>query len=177
MKIGLFYGSTTCYTEMVAEKIQQNLGAELVELHNIKDVNLQETCHYDILILGISTWDYGQLQEDWESHWQQVSELDLSGKIVALYGMGDQVGYAQWYQDALGMLHEHLLPTGCYFIGYWPNQGYEFEGSKALTDDQSHFVGLALDDENQYDLTDNRINQWTSQLLDEIEKIVSSSES
>lgn len=38
MKIGLFYGSSTCYTEMAAEKIREILGEDLVDLHNLKDV-------------------------------------------------------------------------------------------------------------------------------------------
>ena len=173
MKIGLFYGSTTCYTEMAAEKIQAALGEELVELNNIKDISLTESEKYDIIIFGISTWDYGELQEDWESHWGTAGDLNLSGKIVALYGMGDQVGYAEWFQDALGMLHEQLTPTDCHFIGYWPNSGYEFKASKALTDDQSQFVGLSIDDENQYDITEQRIDQWTTQLLEEIEALLS----
>lgn len=173
MKIGLFYGSTTCYTEMAAEKIQAALGEDLVELNNIKDIPLANTENYDILIFGISTWDYGELQEDWESHWAETADLNLAGKIVALYGMGDQVGYAEWFQDALGMLHEHLLPSGCHFIGNWPNQGYEFTASKALTDDQQYFVGLSIDDENQYEQTEQRIEQWTTQLLNEIEALLS----
>jgi flavodoxin II len=172
MKIGLFYGSTTCYTEMAAEKIQASLGEELVELINIKDCSLDECLNYDILIMGISTWDYGELQEDWESKWQDVANLNLSGKVVALYGMGDQVGYSEWYQDALGMLHEQLLETGCHIIGFWPNQGYEFTASKALTNNNSQFVGLAIDDENQYQETDTRIEQWTNQILDELEQIL-----
>lgn len=172
MKIGLFYGSTTCYTEMAAEKIQAALGEDLIELNNIKDISLTESEKYDILIFGISTWDYGELQEDWESHWQEAGNLNLSGKIIALYGMGDQVGYAEWFQDALGMLHEQLTPTGCHFIGYWPNIGYEFKASKALTADETQFVGLSIDDENQYDITEQRIEQWTNQLLDEIEAIL-----
>lgn len=172
MKIGLFYGSTTCYTEIAAEKIQTALGEDLVEMHNIKDVALAEAENFDIIIFGISTWDYGELQEDWESHWEQVSDLNLNGKILALYGMGDQIGYTEWFQDALGMLHDALAPAGCHFIGYWPNQGYEFEASKALTEDKSQFVGLALDEDNQYDKSDERIDAWTSQLLDELEALL-----
>ena len=174
MKIGLFYGSTTCYTEMAAEKIQAALGEELVELNNIKEVSLNDCANYDILIFGISTWDYGELQEDWESHWETVAELNLAGKVIALYGMGDQIGYTDWFQDALGMLHDHIIPTGCHIIGYWPNVGYEFKASKALTEDGSQFVGLSIDDENQYDETEQRIEQWTSQLLDEIEALLAS---
>ena len=29
LQIGLFYGSTTCYTEIVAEKIQQAIGEDI----------------------------------------------------------------------------------------------------------------------------------------------------
>ncbi|MDM7861454.1 flavodoxin FldB [Alteromonas sp. ASW11-36] len=171
-KIGLFYGSTTCYTEMAAEKIQQQMnelfGFECVDLYNIKDTGLHQTAEYDVLILGISTWDFGEIQEDWESQWQDIRGLHLEGKIVALYGLGDQMGYADWFQDALGMLHDEVLARQASVIGYWPNDGYEFTASKALTDDQSHFVGLSLDDENQYDLTDVRIAQWCQQLLEEL---------
>jgi flavodoxin II len=167
-KIGLFYGSTTCYTEMAAEKIQAALGEELVDIFDIKDTPLSKAQNYDILIFGISTWDFGELQEDWESTWDDVSLLNLEGKIVALFGLGDQLGYADWYQDALGMLHDELTHTGCKFIGYSSIEGHEFTRSKALTKDESIFVGLALDDENQYDLSEHRINQWTEQILEEM---------
>jgi flavodoxin II len=168
MKIGLFYGSTTCYTEMAAEKIQQTMEKSQVELHNIKDVALSKTAEYDLLILGISTWDYGELQEDWESHWQDIANLNLNGKIVALYGMGDQIGYTEWFQDALGMLHEQVVAQGAYMIGYWPNTGYEFIASKGLTPDENQFVGLSLDEDNQYQLSDERIGQWCKQIENEI---------
>lgn len=168
MNIGLFYGSTTCYTEMAAEKIRDQLGVELVDLHNIKDVPLKRAEDYPILIFGISTWDFGELQEDWESHWDEVDELELDGRVVALFGMGDQLGYGEWFQDALGLLHDKVAARGATLVGYWPNQGYEFEASKALTDDGRYFVGLSLDEANQYDDTDARIQAWVAQILEEI---------
>ncbi|WP_343857973.1 flavodoxin FldB [Aliiglaciecola litoralis] len=172
LSIGLFYGSTTCYTEMAAEKIQTELNtlfdSPVVTLFNIKDVPLKKAEQFDVLILGISTWDFGELQEDWESSWEDIKSLNLQGKTVALFGLGDQLGYADWFQDALGMLHDELAILGCDFIGYWPNEGYDFIASKGLTEDKSYFVGLSLDDENQYDLTDQRIAQWCEQLLGEL---------
>jgi flavodoxin II len=165
MKIGLFYGSTTCYTEIVAEKIQAIMGADLVDMMNIKDQPLVLCLDYDFIIFGISTWDYGELQEDWESIWSDINQLDLSDKIIALYGMGDQVGYTEWFQDALGMLHEQVVAQGASVIGFWPNQGYEFTASKALTSDESKFVGLSLDEDSQYNLTDERLDTWCEQIL------------
>jgi flavodoxin II len=175
LSIGLFYGSTTCYTEMAAEKIQTKLnqlvGHACVHLFNINEVSLTKTQSFDILIFGISTWDFGELQEDWESTWQDIAGLNLTNKTVAIFGLGDQLGYAEWFQDAVGMLHDELLVLGCDFIGYWPNQGYDFIDSKALTEDKSFFVGLSLDDENQYDLTDERIDNWCNQLIAEIKTL------
>jgi flavodoxin II len=168
MKIGLFYGSTTCYTEIAAEKIQQFIGVDRVKIYNIKETPLTEMMTFDYLILGISTWDFGELQENWEAIWNDIETIDLHDKIIAIYGMGDQQGYTDWFQDALGMLHDKVLLQGAVMVGYWPNQGYDFAKSQALTEDQTHFLGLALDDESQYDLTDQRIADWCTQILQEI---------
>ncbi|AJJ23251.1 flavodoxin FldB [Yersinia enterocolitica] len=173
MKIGLFYGSSTCYTEMVAEKIRDILGEDLVDLHNLKDVSPRLMEEYSILILGIPTWDFGELQEDWEAVWPQLTQLNLKGKIVAMYGMGDQFGYSEWFLDALGMLHDHIAPLGVKFIGFWPTDGFEFTSPKPLSaDDGKHFVGLALDEVNQYDLSEERIEQWCDQILLEMDALL-----
>lgn len=168
MKIGLFYGSTTCYTEMVAEKIQALIGADVVDLHNIKTVPLTKMEDYQLVILGLSTWDFGEIQEDWEAHWDEISGIDLTEKTIAIYGMGDQLGYAEWFIDAVGMLHHAMAPQNPQRIGFWPTEGYDFIASKALTAEGDAFYGLALDDENQYEQTDERLNIWVSQILTEI---------
>lgn len=170
-KIGLFYGSTTCYTEIAAEKIREFIGDDIVELHDIKDTPLSQTANYDILMLGISTWDFGELQEDWENHWGDIADLDLTGKTIALFGMGDQNGYAEWFQDALGMLHDVIGSENISRIGFWPNTGYDFIASKALTADKTQFVGLALDEDCQYELSDERIADWCTQVLTEISEL------
>lgn len=167
--IAIFYGSTTCYTEMAAEKIQQQLQDSLgikIDMFDIKEVSLSKTNDYDIVIFGISTWDFGELQEDWESSWDDIAGLKLDNKTVALFGLGDQFGYTDWFQDALGMLHDEIIVKDCDVIGYWPNVGYEFTASKGLTEDEQFFVGLSLDDENQFDQSEERIQQWCSQLVE-----------
>lgn len=169
MKIGLFYGSSTCYTEIVAEKIQQSIGEELVHIYNIKEVGLSKINDYDILIFGISTWDYGELQEDWGALWHEVCGLNVNNKLIALFGLGDQEGYGEWFVDALGLLHDELLPQSPRFIGQWPIAGYQFIASKALTEDKQHFVGLVIDEDTQYELSDERIEQWCLQILEEIQ--------
>ncbi len=149
-------------------KIRDIIGPELVTLHNLKDDSPALMSQYDVLILGIPTWDFGEIQEDWEAVWEQLDALDLNGKIVALYGMGDQLGYGEWFLDALGMLHDKLATKGVKFVGYWPTEGYEFTSPKPVIADGQLFVGLALDETNQYDLSDERIQNWCEQILGEM---------
>ncbi|MCE0493372.1 flavodoxin FldB [Vibrio salinus] len=165
MKIGLFYGSTTCYTEMAAEKIRNLIGEDIVDVYNVKESPLSLMENYDFLILGISTWDFGEIQEDWAAIWDELSKPDLSGKFVALFGLGDQEGYGEWFLDAMGLLHDELTQCGVRFLGYWSTEGYEFDSSKAITNDGSQFVGLALDEDSQFELSDDRIATWVEQIL------------
>ena len=169
MTIGLFYGSSTCYTEIVAEKIAANLSKEgadklIVKLYNVMDEPVSSMELYDYLIIGIPTWDYGELQEDWEKVWSAIDTLNLKGTTVALFGLGDQIGYPEWFLDAMGYLWAKICAQGATTVGYWPVKGFEFSQSKALTPDLKYFVGLAIDDENQFELTDKRISNWCEQI-------------
>lgn len=163
-KIGLFYGSSTCYTEMVAERIQTILGKDRVDLHNIANTDLNLLDNYDFLLFGIPTWDYGELQEDWDDRWEDLDDLNLSNKTCAIFGLGDQLGYADWFQDAVGYLYHKLLSVDANLVGEWPNEGYTYNESKALNETQTHFVGLPLDDENQAGLTEERLQLWLKQI-------------
>ena len=165
--IGLFYGSSTCYTEMASEKIANQLGESLIDRFNIADTPIVNAQFYDFIIMGIPTWDYGELQEDWEEIWPELDDLDLTGKKVALFGLGDQIGYPEWFLDAMGYLHDYLSSRGATMVGYVSTEGFEFEGSKALTPDESQFVGLALDEENEFDKTEARIAAWCEQITQE----------
>lgn len=165
--IGLFYGSSTCYTEMAGEKIRARLGEAQVDFFNIAETPIVTAQFYDYLIFGIPTWDYGELQEDWEDIWEDIDEVDFTGRKVAIYGLGDQVGYPEWFLDAMGYLHSKVIARGAIPCGYWPRAGYQFEDSKALTPDGEYFVGLALDDENEFNKTETRIEQWCAQIVRE----------
>ncbi len=162
-KIGLFYGSTTGKTADVAEQIQAALGGEsAVELHDIADCSETDLDDYDCLIIGCPTWDIGQLQGDWEGIFPDLDNLDFSGKQVAYFGTGDQIGYADNFLDAVGILEEKISSLGGQTVGYWPTDGYDFSESRAIRDGK--FCGLALDEDNQDEQTEARIQAWTAQL-------------
>mgnify|MGYP001157898025 CR=1 FL=1 len=163
-RVGLCYGSSTCYTEIAAEHIAAAMTGYAVELLNLAHTPLRAANDYPLLILGIPTWDYGELQEDWERVWPQLAEVAWPTKTVALFGLGDQDGYPEWFQDALGYLAREVRDRGAHLVGLWPAAGYRFTQSRALAADGDHFLGLALDEVNEFERSEQRIRAWCAQL-------------
>lgn len=121
---------------------------------------------YEALILGTSTWGDGELQDDWYDGIKVLKGMDLSGKTVALFGCGDSESYSDTFCDGMGILFEDLKNSGCRFIGAVPDADYTYSSSIAVTD--RNFVGLAIDDINESDKTDERVTAWTEKLKTEL---------
>jgi len=162
-KIGLFYGTQTGNTQTIAEAIQKELGgASVVDLQEICDASPEDFEPYECVIVGCPTWNIGELQADWEGFYDELDNINFNGKKVAYFGCGDQIGYADNFQDAMGILEEKITELGGQTVGMTSTAGYEHQESKAVRGDQ--FCGLAIDEDNQSDLTDERIKAWVSQL-------------
>ena len=165
-KIGLFFGSDTGYTESVAHEIVNLIGSEQVNCHDISKSSRDLFSDYSFLIIGLSTWHDGKLQSDWDNFLDEFKTIDFTGKTVAFFGLGDQIGYSEYFVDGIGILAEIVSENGGEIIGVWPTDGYTFEASKAVFE-EGWFVGLALDEDNQSDLTMTRIRAWLEQVADE----------
>lgn len=166
--IGLFFGSDEGNTENVAYRLQARLGIDAVEVEDIADATSESILQFDNIIFGIPTWDFGQIQSDWEAFWDEVSEMDFTGKTVALFGLGDQFGYGDYFLDAMGMLHDVIIEKGAKVVGYWSVDGYEFDASKALINGNKLFCGLAIDEDQQEEMTSDRLNRWSAQVVSEM---------
>jgi flavodoxin II len=87
---------------------------------------------YDVLILGIPTWDFGEIQEDWEAVWEQLDTLNLEAKSSRC------TAWAISWATANGSLTRSACCTTSWrqrrkFIGYWPTEGYEFTSQNRLS--------------------------------------------
>ncbi len=162
--VGLFFGSDEGNSERIAYRIQKRFGEDVVAIHDIADATQLDFTYYDKIILGIPTWDFGQIQSDWEDFWNDIAEVDFSGKTVAFFGLGDQFGYSDYFLDAMGMLHDVVIQTGPRVVGLWPTEGYEFTASKAEIPGEGKFVGLALDEDHQEHFSAERLNRWCAQI-------------
>jgi flavodoxin I len=158
-KIGLFFGSDTGATEDIVDKIKSEFQKEII-LHDIVKSSKEDIEQYDKLILASSTWGDGDLQSDWEDFESNLKEIDFSSKTIALVGVGDQDGYADTFCNALGHLYGYVKDANV--VGFTSTDGYEFDESLAVIDEQ--FVGLVLDEDNQSELTKDRIESWVKDI-------------
>ena len=168
MKAALLYGTCTGKTEAAAELIRDEFGEDFFETYDdIAQVGSEGLAGYDFIICGIPTWDVGEIQYDWQDVYDELDDVDLAGTKIAMFGMGDQGGYPDTYQDAIGMVYTKMLERGAEGkIGFTDTDSHDFEESKGVIDGQ--FCGLALDDDCQPELTEQRVKDWVEQLKSEL---------
>jgi flavodoxin I len=163
MNTVVIYGSTTGTCEAIAQKIGEKLGAEVVNVSDITDDTINNA---DNLILGTSTWGAGEMQDDWYDGINTLKGCDLSGKVIALFGCGDSDSYCDTFCGGMGELYNELKDSGAKFVGAVSQDGYTFDASDAVIDDK--FIGLPLDDVNEEDQTDSRIDAWVEAIKGEL---------
>jgi len=168
--IGIFFGTDTGQTRRVAKLIAKKLGDIAATPVNINRTSVEDFLAHDLLIIGTPTLGDGEVpglesgaeNESWAEFLPMLDGADMSGKIVAIFGLGDQASYSTEFCDAMVELYDCVSACGATVVGAWPTEGYDFETSQAVLDDK--FVGLALDQDNQSDLTEARLDTWLEQI-------------
>ena len=136
-KISVIYGSTTGTTEAVAARIAAALGASAVNVNDAGD----DAFGADLLVLGTPTWGVGDLQDDWAARLDAV-RTRFAGRKVAVFGLGDSVGFADTFCVAAETLAAAVRDAGATLVG----------------------DVLKLDESNESDKTDGRIAEWVAKV-------------
>ncbi|RXJ90245.1 flavodoxin [Arcobacter sp. CECT 8983] len=160
--IAIFYASSTGNTKEVAKQISKSLDG--IKEYDLKVTGCEYMQDYENIILGISTWEAGKMQEDWEKVWEEFSHIDFKNKKVAIFGLGNQKKYKNNFLDAMGKIYFQLVKANAQVIGFTPTRGYEFEKSEAVI--ENCFVGLAVDIENDDNYLE-KIEDWAKVLKNE----------
>ena len=166
MDIKIIYGSDTGNTEDVANMIVDLLG--ITEIVNVEDIEPEDWKSHKYYILGIPTWYDGELQSDWEDYFEEFKTIDFTGKTVAIFGLGDQLGYQEWFCDGIGILGEVILNSGGKLVGYTKNDdSYDLDIEPKCLINSDTFYGLCIDEDNQSELTQERVEKWVNQIKNE----------
>ena len=166
-KIVLLYWRKGGNTEKAAKKIYEMFKPGEIDIFDVASFDVDTIENYDLIILGGSTvgadhWSDASANNIWAAFFRKLEQHDLSGKHMALFGLGDQVLYPAHFVDDLGILKEEAEKVGATLIGQWPVEGYSFNDSDGA--ENGMFYGLALDEDSQPELTDERIKKWTDGL-------------
>ena len=151
----VIYGSSTGSCQSIAETIASKLGVEAVDVTSINDDTIAS---HDNLILGTSTWGAGEMQDDWYDGVKTLKSAGLAGKTVALFGCGDSESYSDTFCGGMKELYDAAVEAGATVLPGVSTDGYTFDDSEAVEGDK--FLGLALDDVNEDDKTEERIDAW-----------------
>jgi flavodoxin I len=162
-KIAIFYGPVGGAVNRVADLISDAIGAEKVDMVVVKDATFVDLEKYDKIIFGLSTvgkdtWDSEYSTNDWGKFMPEISKVDYSNKVVAVFGLGDHVTYGHAFVDHMGMLGKELMKNGATLVGPVGTDGYEFEESNAVVDGK--FIGLPIDEDFEPELTRERVAEW-----------------
>uniref|UniRef100_A0A7S3VWG8 Flavodoxin-like domain-containing protein n=1 Tax=Emiliania huxleyi TaxID=2903 RepID=A0A7S3VWG8_EMIHU len=165
MGVGLLYSTTTGNTETVAGYLSAEIGVDAVDIADAEDL-----ASFDGLIIGAPTWHTGADSERSGTAWDDylygdLTSADLKGKKVAIFGLGDQAGYGDNFCDAMDELKSCFEKQGAEVIGAWSADGYDHTESKSEAG--GTFVGLACDEDNQPDQSEERVKAWVAQLKSE----------
>lgn len=171
-KIGIFFGTETGTTRLVAKKLQKKLGDDIADKPvNVNRITPADMLHYDALILGTPSYGVGEipgrsagcLEPNWEEFLAQFdTPPDLTGKRIAFFGLGAQERYADRFASSLRALHDLFKGWGAEIVGGWSTEGYTFEHSASVVD--GRFVGLVIDQRTQGMHTDERLEAWLEQV-------------
>lgn len=156
--IGIFYGSTQGRAKAVAARLQALLGEEQAALYDVASASAEDLARHLYLIFGTSTYSYGDIQDDWRRFLAVLDDADLSGKKIALFGVGDQGRFPNTFINGVGRIYRELMEKEAVVVGSWPTEGYTMASSTAIKD--GRFVGLALDQDTQPELTEARLATW-----------------
>ena len=160
-KIALIYAANSDKTALVEKKIQKELG-DAVEVVSVENAWQNDFEAYDHLIVGASTWFDGELPTYWDELLPELRTLQLKGKKVAIFGLGDQAKYPDNFVDGMGILADVFEEDGATLVGFTSTEGYKFNKSRALRGNQ--WCGLVIDLDNQAELTDKRVKEWCKEI-------------
>jgi flavodoxin I len=162
-KIGIVYSFNTNKTSKIGKRIADAFGdSAKTEMVNVEEITSEKFTSFENLICGTATWFDGELPNHWDEFVPDLEDLDLTGKSIALFGLGDQKGYPENFLDGMGILAEILEGQGAKLVGFTSIEGYNYESSRAERGDE--FCGLGIDYENQGSKNKERVAAWVEKL-------------
>ncbi|AEN99451.1 flavodoxin [Lactobacillus sanfranciscensis] len=113
MKAHVVYATITGNNEDIADIVTEgleDLGMD-VEETEISQTEAEELTDTDLIVICPYTYDEGNLPEEGMDFFEDLGDLDLTGKVFGVAGSGD-VFYEEFYNLAVDKFAKKLLAAG-----------------------------------------------------------------
>ncbi|WP_369900483.1 flavodoxin [Bacillus manliponensis] len=112
-KLVMIFASMSGNTEEMADHIAGSIREagkeiEVIDIMDAPEASILE--EYDGILLGAYTWGDGDLPDDFLDFYDEMDNVDLTGKKAAVFGSGD-TAYPK-YCEAVNMLVKKLQERG-----------------------------------------------------------------
>jgi len=109
----MVFASMTGNTEEMADAVKEGLesGNAPITIKEVFDANASELELYDGIVLGAYTWGDGELPDEFLDFYEEMDEVDLSGKKAVVFGSADS-SYPH-FGAAVDILIAKLQERGC----------------------------------------------------------------
>lgn len=164
-KIVLLYWGKGGNVERTSEKVYGMFNPDTIDIFDVVSFDVNNLKNYDLMILGHSTigaedWQDAKADNEWNAFFRRIEAIEDKNIIAASFGLGDQVLYPDHFVDSLGIYKDEMDNMNITMIGQWPSEGYKFTDSDG--EKEGMFFGLALDVDNEPELSLERIKKWTN---------------
>lgn len=169
--IGIFYAPAGGNVHKIARRIRQSIHHKRSEMFHITEIKPTRILDFKHIILVASTvgsihWE-DDIHNEWASFMPGINHIALNGRQVAIVGLGDHIGYPDNFCDGIADLSEWVRQAGGIIVGRTSTDGYTYTSSRAVRD--RLFDGLPIDEENESDLTNARIEKWLGFVMTEFD--------
>jgi flavodoxin I len=167
-KTAVFYSPVGGNVNNVANMLGEMIGNDKVDVIPVKEVESKDLDTYTQMILvgstvGTDHWNNEIIVDEWPEFFRKTEKMGFENKKVALVGLGNCVLYPEHFADGMAVLYEHIKKQNGEVLGKVEAEGYDFMDSESL-DEDGFFCGLPIDEDNEDELTAERLEKWISQL-------------
>jgi len=172
-KTVLFFSPEGGNVNSVANKLGELIGSDKVDIIPVKEVEKGDLYKYSKIILigstvGTDHWDNEIIVDEWPEFFTKIKEISFEDKKVAIVGLGNCVLYPEHFADGMAVLYERITQQKGEILGKVDASEYDFTDSEAVND-EGFFCGLAIDEDNEAELTTERLEKWISILKSDFE--------
>jgi len=172
-KTALIFSPLGGSVSKVTDKLGEMIGKDKVDILHVREFKKGDLDKYEQLILlgstvGADHWSNEVPEYEWQAFFEELADLDLEDKKTAIVGLGNSVLYPEHFADGMAHLYKAIKEKNARVYGFVAAEGYTFTDSEALND-EGLFCGLPVDEDNEDELTTERLEKWIALLKKDFE--------